>query len=1014
MISLPSRSASAIASLALCASLASPALAQTGDDGPPSEVRLPLAQYEALMARHRDRGGAHATWSTATLSARLPDAGGAFVALELEAEVQVMGQGSGLAEVALLPGHVVLEDARIDGAAATLVRTDGAHVAMIELNSGRHNVTLRYQVPTQPASDGATLAVVPLPPVPGARLSLSPGAVSTPPEVWPSGNVITPGQNLVVQLPSTPAVVMRWGSGQSLVRRVDYKLTISPGSDGATIAATIEVNLEGARAQVPLLPAAVALTDVTEGGRPLPTSVSAGWHRAVVTGPGRHVLTASFRTGIDRSQGQPQVTLPLAPAPILRVETVVPGNRAVTFEPSVPLEVTTVGEEPGGTTTAVGFLPPSEDVVISWTEPRTAPEEITSVNSETYQLVKIEEGVVRSRVEIRYEIIRGTLKELPIQLPDQAVLYKVSGDGIEDWRTFAATEDEPRQARVFLGSERDGSYRLELELEQVAPQTVGQPLEIPIVRPLGAAREMGVIALFDGDKVGFAEAVTEGYVKSGEDALPIDVRQKLAGDIVSQAFKHIGQPAAMRSQVAAAKTRETRFDAAIESLYTFQQNTLTVHSSVTIDVKSGRTDRIVLSLPRGVKVGSDVSAPSLKKADWVDAPAPAPGTPEPPRQDYEIVLTRALEGTFRIELSLEVILGSDLAKIALPDIQLADADVKKGDFGITADAGMEITQASLSGLRKLDVAELPNSVKLRSRREVQLGYSYSYVDEPWKLELDVRRHKTVETLTAQVQQAWVDTTIFEEGEVVYQATYLLENKDRPYLRLSLPEGSRLLGVTVAGERVEPIADESGALKIQLPKQQASFVEVAYMTKRDPLSLLSSVALEAPRPDVFQTDFQWRVRVPKDLNVFGVSTDLAELMPERWRPVPSEASSGAITVRLPPTEDYAERAFSLDVLDAGDAKALTIAVRTFGAPPWIGTLILVAAFALLALAIWRRASGRVARADRAFVMALGVGLALLVIKAIAWGVSGGEAVVVVVALLIVGLVAWMQHKSKEAA
>jgi len=1020
-----------IGALAIALAIATPS-AHAQEDGPPSEVRITLAQYEALMAAHRDRAGAQATWTTGNLTARLPEAGGAFVSLELTAEVQVQGT-SGLTEVVLLPGHVVLEDAQIDGSSAALVRVGGAHVAMLEAGSGRHSVTLRYQVPTQPASDGATLAVVPLPPVPGARLQVSPGAVTAMPEVWPSGNVITPGPNLVVQLPASPAVVLRWGASSNLVRKVDYKLVIDPGSDGATIRAEIEVHLDGARAQIPLLPSSVALTDVSEGGKPLPSGVVGGWHQATVTGAGRHVLSAEFRMGIDRSQGQPQVTLPLAPAPILRVEAIVPGNRSVTFEPPVPLKVTTVGEDPGGTTTAVGYLPPSESVVISWTEPRTAPEQITSVNTETYQLVKIEEGVLRSKVEIRYEIIRGTLKELPIQLPDQAVLYKVSGEGIEDWRTFAATETEPRQARIFLGNEREGTYKLELELEQVAPQTVGQPLDIPIVRPLGAAREMGVVALFDGDKVGFAEAqttgagspapaVAAGYVKSGEDALPIDVRQKLAGDIVSQAFKHIGAPGPMKSQVAAAKTRETRFDAEIESLYTFQQNTLTVHSSVTIDVKSGRTDRIVLSLPRGVKVGSDVSAPSLKKADWVEeTAAPDPATPPSTRQDYEVLLTRALEGTFRIELSLEVILGSELTKLTLPDIQIPGADVKKGDFGITADAGMEITQAALVGLRKLDSAELPNSVKLRSRREVQLGYNYSYVDEPWKLELDVRRHRTVETLTAQIQQAWIESTIFEEGEVVHQATYKLENKDRPYLRLTLPKDARLLGVTVSGERVDPIADESGALKIQLPKQLVMIVEVAYMTRRDPLGLLSSIALDAPRPDVFQTDFQWLVKVPTKLSIFSVSSDLQELPAERWRAPGERPGSHAITVRLPPTGDYTLRYFALDVLDAGVASAagpsdgdkeLTVTVRTFSAPQSVGTVVSLLALVLLSFVVWKRA--RREAGGRALVLALTAGGALFILKGIAWGVSGGEGVVFVLVLAIVGFVSWLQAKSKEVA
>lgn len=991
----------ALAALLLATLGATRALAED----PPPEVRLPLAQYEALMNRARESGGAQPTWTTGTASAQLPEAGGAFVSVQVQAELELTGTGT--AEVVLLPGHVVLDAAEIDGSTATLTRKSGAHVALIAANGGRHSVSLRYQVAIQPSMDGATLAVVPLPPIPGVRLSVATGGVSAAVEVWPSGSQVSAPPNLVVQLPATTAFVLRWGGAADLVRRVDYRLVIDPGSDGARIEARIEVHLDGPRATVPLLPSRVALTDVREGDKPLPTRVVGGVYQATVTGAGRHLIVAEFRMSIDRSQGQPQVALPLGPAPILRVESIVPGHRAVSYAPAVPLEVTTAGDESNGTTTAIGFLPPSDQVVIAWTEPRTAPEQITSVNTETYQLVKIEEGVIRSKVEVRYEIIRGALKELPIQLPDAAVLYKVSGEGIEDWRTFAATDTEPRQARVFLGSEREGTYRLELELEQVAPQTVGQPVEIPIVRPLGAAREMGVVALFDGDKIGFADAAPTGYVKSGEDALPIDVRQKLAGDIVSQAYKHLGAPSAMKSAVAAAKTRETRYDAAIESLYTFQQNALTVHSSVTIDVKSGRTDRIVLSLPKGVKVGSDISAPSLKKADWVES---ASDDPKATRQDYEILLTRALEGTFRIEVSLELILGSELTSLTLPDIQLAGADVKKGDLGISADPGMEVTQSSLTGLRKLDSAELPNSVRLRSRREVQLGYSYSYVDEPWKLVLDVRRHRTVETLSAQIQQAWIETTVFEEGEVVHQASYRLENKDRPYLRLTLPKDARLLGVTVAGERVDPIADESGALKILLPKQQVFVVEVVYMTKRDSLGLVASVDLEAPRPDIFQTDFQWLVKVPSKLSLLGLGTALTELPTDRWRPFDGR-HTGTLGVKLPPSASYTERLFVLDVLDAGDDKALAVTVRTLSAPTWIGSLVLIFAFALLSFGVWRRARRAPGKATRGALIA---GLVLVLAVALLWGVSGEAGVVFLIGLAVVGFASWIRARSTEAA
>ena len=984
----------------LATTLASAGLSPVHAQQPPPEVRLSLADYEVLMQKAREGNRGLYAFTTARASATVPADGDGSVTVSMTTELSVMGSGN--TEVPLLPAHIMLVSATIDGNNLTLAQRGGMHVALFSGNGERrHTVSLTFQVPARPGSDGATLAVVPMPPVASLNLTLS-GGGSAPIDVWPGGRAATPGS--AIEIPAGPAFVLRWGGSQEVLRRVDYKVTIDPGSDGATVEARIEVNLEGNRALVPLMPAHIALTEVREDNKPLPTRVINDYHRAVVTGAGRHVIIAEYRMGIDRSQGQPQLTLPMPKSPMTRIEAHVPGKRTVQLTPNVPVTHRIDGEDPNATTTAIAHLPPTESATISWTEPRSAPEQVTSVNTETYQLVKIEEGVVRSRVEVRYEIIRGSLKELVLELPDQVVLYRVSGEGIEDWRTFAATEDAPRQARVFLGTEQEGSYKLELELEQVAPQTVGEKIKIPVIRPLNAAREMGVVALFDGSRVGFAEAITEGYVKSGEDALPSEVRQKLAGDIVTQAFKHIGPPQPIASAIAAARTREIRFDAHVESLYTFQQNALTTHSSITIDVKSGRTDRVVISLPRGVKVGSDVSAPSLKKADWVEG-----GDAEAPRQDYEILLTRALEGTFRIELSLEVILGSELGALELPDIRVMQADVKKGDFGIASDPGMEVDQKSMTGLRKLDASELPNSIRLRSRRDVQLGYSYSWVDEPWQLTLDVRRHKTVETLTASISQARVQTTILPEGEVVHFAVFHVDNKDRPWLRLSLPANARILGVMMDGERVDPIADESGALKIQLRKQTHARVEIAWMDKNEATGLFGTIALSAPRPDVFMTDFEWLVRVPTKMTLASATSELSEMPVAEWVHASSELES---LVRLPDDAEFTTRAWKADVIDSDKTTSMEVKLSVLKTPKSLGAIFFLIAFLLLGLAIWRR----VARgaSTKAFAGLAASGLVVLVLASFLWGIGGGPAALFVLALAVVAFFAWMKARDPEAA
>ncbi len=520
-------------------------------------VRMSLDRYRQLMLAASRHGGATVTWDRARVSVTLPDEVGRPARVQLSGQVRVLGDGP--AEVPLLPAEAVLVEASVGGNSG-LMRVAGAHVAVVE-SAGSHGVSLAYLVPTAFGGDGGPFAMVPLPPIPGASVEVTNGSDIS---VWPGTGEATGGRNLTTSIGATPAMLVRWGAaaGGQAVRRVDYTLQPDAKGDGVDVSATFEVRAEGAKARVRLFEADAALVDVREGNLPVATRVVDGWHTAEVTGKGRHVLSVKFRLAVDRSQGQPQVTLNPDNAPIARVEMVVPGKREVQFEPPVPVQTEIRGE----TTRTVAHLPPTEEVAIRWTEARGETEDQVKFNTDTTQLLTLEEGGLNSRVVVDYDVIQGKTKVLRVALPDDVVLYKVQADGIEDWHVVKPGEELPRHARIVLGRELEGDLRLELQLEMKVKTADGTPLELPVVRPLGAFRERGVVALFDGDKVGFAPATADGYTQVGQDALPADIRQTLR-DSVNQAYKHVNAPGAMRSKVATAQTREVHFDARVDTLY---------------------------------------------------------------------------------------------------------------------------------------------------------------------------------------------------------------------------------------------------------------------------------------------------------------------------------------------------------------------------------------------------------------------------------------------------------------
>lgn len=985
-------------SLALCLALSLAFIQTAAAADPPGSVRLTLEQYEALMRAARQGPGA-ASWSRASVHVTLPTEGSEVVTVQLDARVKALGESA--TDVPVLPGDVVLEHIQINGSTTQLRSRGGMWVANLHPNQGEANVSIRYLVKLRDAEDGRA-SVIPLPPVPGSTFTVDTGGSAV--DIQPHGKLTKSGDRITAQVAGASAVVIRVDEAHRglRVRRADYAIRVDDAGEGADVTVTLDVFSPKAGREVRIAPESVALTNATDGKDPLVTAVKDGWHVARVSSVGRQKVIASFRMLVDRSQGQPNVSLTMNEWPIANVVADIPGKRAIEFAPKVPL--TTTFLEPGRTK-AEGFLPPTDELVLSWTEERPEPEKIVRINSETYQLVSISEGVLRSKVHVRYEILRGKTKELNIEIPESIVLYKVTGGQVEDWRTFAATTDAPRQVQITLSQEVQGTYSLVLELEQVISKQAGSALNVPVVRPRGAFRETGVVALFGGKKVGFEAAKQTGYTPVGQDALPSDIRAALTGN-ASQAFKHIGEPKNITSKVTEVKEKDILYDAQVFALYSVKEGAILANATVQVEVKSGRSERLVLTFPEDVTILS-VIAPSVSKKGVLEDFDAGEG-----RKAYELRFSQPLEGTIEAHLEYELVPKIKGGTLRLPDLRVSGAEVEEGSFGITAETGIEVKQARADALRKVDAAELPDSVRKRAvgAAEILLGYQYAHA--PWELDLDIKRHETVQTLTAAVTAAWLETTVFEDGHIVTRAVLNVKNEDRQFLRLSLPANSKVWTVSYDNLPVKAVSDESGALAIPLRKGKTAMVEVVYEQGRDPLGNYGSLDFEGPKTDVLVTDLHWLVRMPKTFALHSIDTSMQEADAADYAPGFTVAS--ALPIAAPPARDLRMLLFKLPVNDASEpAPKLSVSYVTRPSKD-LGQFAWILGLVLLIVVAFRRAAGKKTGVAGWAMVVLGLGC--FAAKSMVFGVDDTElwtAVGFLVAAAVAGLVVGFKRRTEQA-
>ena len=395
-----------------------------------------------------------------------------------------------------------------------------------------------------------------------------------------------------------------------------------------------------------------------------------------------------------------------------------------------------------------------------------------------------------------------------------------------------------------------------------------------------------------------------------------------------------------------------------------------------------------------------VTAPSLSRKGVLQDTETEAG-----RQTYELRFSQALEGTIEAHFEFERLHPEQTGPVALPDIRVPGAEVQEGSFGITAETGIEVQQSNVTALRRVDVTDLPDSVRRRAVGESEILMGYQYAHAPWALSLDVKRHETVETLTAVVEQAWIESTVHEDGHLVTRFVMSVKNDDRQFLRVTLPAESKVWSVTADGVAIKAVSDDSGAVAIPLRKGRTSLIALTYEKREEPLGWFGGLTLSAPQTDVLVTNLQWLWRTPRDYAVYGVDTQLQEAHSGHYEPPPM-TDEGAVSI--PSGTRMKTHLFLLAVTDPSESPA-TIDMSYVTRPGDDAAIVLWGlAILFLVLSTYWRAQGR-----RRALLLLILGLALGGARLYLWTVEWSELLMAVIAVSVAAVAGAIKVRRGES-
>lgn len=546
--------------------------------------------------------------------------------------------------------------------------------------------------------------------------------------------------------------------------------------------------------EIPLRLADAAIRSATIDGEPARIVTTDAGTVLVVQQPDNEprslLLTIDYSKAYTKAPGQNSVSFQPPRAAVNRWRIRVPQSGVTVNVQPMLAAAEAPADESGGQpvdeTVVLAFVGAAAEVRIDWTpkaEGASGMAALATVQSQ--QEVTIDEGLVRSRNQLIYEVSRAELSQLVLDVPASQKITRVTDPNIRQWDV--ADVEGKQRVTVELFEPVRGSQQVTIELEELlddAPQT---QVRVAPVEAVGVSRQQGVVVVRLADELRGEASLTEGLLQLDASELPPPL-QPTPWDF---AYRYASVPFALAVDVEAVQPRiEVRqlVEAYVEP------NQLALDVATIFSIENAGVFQLELDVPEGYDVrrvqGRQLAdVPPVQVDTFHLGDADADGM-------RRLSVNLASKAIGRVGLILTLIRPlSDPALLAptgesvgiaipLPTVA-TPLQSSSGRLVVLGPESLQITPAERSKLRDISVAEARQEVpSVRDGRSPGLRevMAFAYAREAASLTVSAERRRP------QVNVRQLLAMRIEPGVVKYAATFTYDIAYSPVtaVRIDLP------------------------------------------------------------------------------------------------------------------------------------------------------------------------------------------------------------------------------------
>ncbi len=305
------------------------------------------------------------------------------------------------------------------------------------------------------------------------------------------------------------------------------------------------------------------------------------------------------------------------------------------------------------------------------------------------------------------------------------------------------------------------------------------------------------------------------------------------------------------------KRGPARIYSEVFNLLSIEADAISVTTIVELNVMQNLINILTLTIPSDYQV-VDVSSGGL--GGWSVRE-------EGGRQLLDISFEYSFEGSKVLTIKSEKLLAEETIVANFDGFEVLNAVRESGYVAgeVKSDAQAEVED--FENLERIDFQKIPYQLSNISARPIL--FAFRYVRHPYNMIVRITKYEREEALTSFIDVAKAVTMLMEDGKLVHQVTFTMQNLWDQFLKLNLPKDASVWSVYVNGKREKASRDNDGRVLIPLARSERGVdgslmpfdIEIIYTENLNSFNFLGRRIHSFPTTDILINKVNWILYLP---------------------------------------------------------------------------------------------------------------------------------------------------------